>query len=163
LVSSPVSLLSIILGDVAAGTVFGAVLSAVALVLGLVLTDASLARPGVLAAGLALSALCFASLGALLSAPPTDNPSQVMMLSNLVRLPLIFVSGIFLPLREMPEWTRAVSVLSPLSYCADALRAAFGDEPHFPLWVDMAVLPAFTAVFLFAARFSHGRSKARAL
>jgi ABC-2 type transport system permease protein len=163
LVSCPISLFSIILGDVVAGALFGAVLSAVALALGLALTDADLARCGLLAAGLVLSAFCFAGLGALLSAPPTDNPSQVMMLSNLVRLPLIFVSGVFLPLREMPEWTRAVSTLSPLSYCADVLRAAFGDEPYFPLWVDMAALLGFTAAFLLAARFFHGRSKAKAL
>ena len=33
---------------------------------------------------------------------PTNGRSQIMMLSSLVRLPLIFISGVFVPHAEMP-------------------------------------------------------------
>jgi len=163
LISSPISQSSIILGDVVAGACFGLLLVGVGLVLGLTLSDVRLARPGMLGWGLVLSALCFGSLGVLLSAPPTNNPSQIMMLCNLVRMPLIFISGVLVPLAEMPGWSRALAPLSPLSYCGDVIRVAFGDEPYFPLWVDAAALVAFCLVFLLAARFFHRHARAKAL
>ena len=50
-----------------------------------------------------LGALAFAALGVLLAARSTDTHSEVMMLSNLVRLPLIFVSGVLVPIDRMPR------------------------------------------------------------
>lgn len=163
LISSPISQSSIMLGDVVAGACFGLLLVALGLALGLGLSDIRLARPGMLAGILVLSAICFGSLGVLLAAPPTNNPSQIMMLCNLVRMPLIFISGVLVPLAEMPGWSRALAPLSPLSYCADVIRAAFGGEPYFPLWLDVAALALFCFAFLLAARFFHRRTRAKAL
>jgi len=67
-------------------------------------TDKPVVNPFILAIDIVLSAFCFSALGSLLSSPPTDNPSNVMMLSNLVRLPLIFISGVFIPIEAMPAW-----------------------------------------------------------
>lgn len=163
LISSPVSPLSIILGDVLAGACFGAVLSVVALVLGIALARSPLARPELLLPCIVLSALCFAALGELVAAPPTDNPSQVMMLSNLVRLPLIFISGVFVPLAEMPRWSRSVVPLSPLSYCSDLFRSAFGSANYFPIWLDLLMLVVFTAAFVGIALLFHHRAREKAL
>lgn len=163
LISSPISSVSIILGDVAAGACFGAVVSLVTLVIGTALTGAALTRPVLLLPGVVLSALCFASLGTLLAAPPTRNPSQVMMLSNLVRLPLIFVSGVFVPVAEMPRWSRLVVPLSPLSYCTDLVRTAFGQSNYFPLWLDVLMLTGFTLVFVVVALRFHHAARAKAL
>ncbi len=163
LISSPVSLSSIVLGDAVAGACFGLLLTAAGLALGLGLTDVRLVHPGMLAGALVLSALCFGSLGVLLSAPPTDNPSQIMMLSNIVRMPLIFISGVLVPLAEMPPWSRGLVPVSPLSYCSDLIRAAFGSQPYFPIWLDFLALAGFSLAFLLAARFFHRRGRARAL
>jgi len=163
LISSPISQFSIILGDVVAGACFGLILVAGGVALGLGLTEVRLARPAMLAGGLVLSAVCFGSLGVLLSAPPTNNPSQIMMLGNLVRMPLIFISGVLMPLSEMPGWSRALAPFSPLSYCADLVRAAFGAEPYFPLWIDAVALAAFTSLFLLVARSFHRWARAKAL
>lgn len=163
LVSSPISPFSIILGDVAAGACFGLVLSAVPLGLGLGLADVRPARLGMLVGALVFSAFCFGSLGVLLSAPPTRNPAQIMMLSNLVRMPLIFISGVFVPLAEMPAWSRRLAPLSPLSYCADLVRAAFGARHYFPVWLDFSALAGASLAFLLAARFFHHRARAKAL
>ena len=163
LISSPISQSSIILGDVVAGACFGLILAAVGLVLGLGLTDVRLVHPGMLGWVLVLSAFCFGGLGVLLSAPPTNNPSQIMMLCNLVRMPLIFISGVLVPLAEMPGWSRALAPLSPLSYCTDVIRAAFGASSYFPIWADALALAAFTCAFLLAARFFHRLSKAKVL
>ena len=82
--------------------------------------------------GLVLGALAFSAIGVLMAAPPTNAPSQIMMLSSLVRLPLIFISGVFVPHAEMPPWGQWLSPLSPLSYSADLIRVGFGGDALLP-------------------------------
>jgi len=159
LVTTPASLQAILAGDVLAGTVFGLAFSVLPLALGLLVTDAGVTSIPLLVAGIALGALAFATLGVLLAAPATTSPSQIMMFSAMVRLPLIFISGIFIPLREMPAWGRWAAPLSPLSYCVDLVRAAFGEPTYFPWWLDLAALAAFTVGFFALARMFHGLAR----
>ena len=162
LVTSPASLTAILTGDVLAGMGFGALLSLAPLALALAATPAHVASPAALALGILLGALAFASLGVLLAAPAAESPSQVMMLSNLVRLPLIFVSGVFVPHAAMPAWGRWLSPLSPLSYCADLVRIGFGGEAYWTPAVDAAALVGFAVVLLGLANWLHRRTRARA-
>ena len=157
LVTSPASLEAILAGDVLAASVFGAGITLLPLVLGLVVTPARITAPLELVAGLLLGALAFAALGVLLAARGTDAPSEVMMLSNLVRLPLIFVSGVLVPLDQVPAWGRWVAPLSPLTYGADLLRGGLGEARFFPAWVDALALVAFATGFRALARFLHQR------
>jgi len=163
LVTSPASLSAILAGDVLAGMVFGALLSVLPLAIGLAATEAHVVSAPQLLIGVVLGALAFSALGVLLSAPASDTPSQVMMLSNLVRLPIIFVSGVFVPLAEMPAWGRWLSPLSPLSYSADLIRLGFGETRYFPFWVDVGALIAITVVFLWLAHVLHRRTRDRVL
>jgi len=163
LISTPVSIRAILAGDVISGLIFGACLSVVPIVLGLALTDAFVASPASLAAGIILGALSFASLGVLLAAPPASSPSNIMLLSNLVRLPLLFVSGIFLPIARMPAWARWIAPISPLSYASDLIRGGFGQETYFPAWLNLTMLIAFTGVLTWCACRFHRRWRAKGL
>jgi ABC-2 type transport system permease protein len=163
LVTSPASLLAILAGDVLAGAAFGIVLVFVPLALVSLLTAADIANVLPLALGIVEGALAFAALGVLLAAPATEGPSQVMMLSNLVRLPLIFVSGVFIPLDQMPGWGQWLAPFSPLSYAADLIRTGFGEPGYWSVSTDALVLIAFTAGFVMLARFFHLRTRNRAL
>jgi len=140
LISTPVSLEAILVGDVASGLVFGACLSVVPILLGLALTDASIVDGAGLAGGIVLGALSFATLGVLLAAPPASSPSNIMLLSNLVRLPLLFVSGVFLPIARMPGWARWV-----------------------PAWLSPVMLVAFTVLLFWGACAFHRRWRAKGL
>jgi ABC-2 type transport system permease protein len=163
LISSPISLRAILAGDVASGLVFGACLSLVPILLGLILTDAAIASVLLLMAGVVLGALSFASLGVLLAAPPASSPYNIMLLSNLVRLPLLFVSGVFLPIEQMPSWARWISPISPLSYAGDLIRSGFGQGPYFPVWLSLLMLSAFTVVLFWGACRFHARWRAKGL
>ena len=162
LVTSPASLLAILAGDVLAGAAFGSVLVLLPLALVVLLTDANIAAVLPLAAGILIGAMAFAALGVLLAAPATEGPSQVMMLSNLVRLPLIFVSGVFVPLAEMPTWGQWLAPFSPLSYAADLIRIGFGEPGHWSPVVDTLTLAGFAATFVFVALRLHERTRRRA-
>ncbi len=163
LISTPLSLPSILAGDVISGLVFGACLSVIPILLGLSLTDASIASMPHLAAGIVLGALCFASLGVLLAAPPASGPSNIMLLSNLVRLPLLFVSGVFLPIAQMPAWARWIAPLSPLSYACALIRSGFGHTAFFPPWLDLLMLVGFTGVFFLASCYFHRKWRVKGL
>jgi len=145
LISSPVSLKAIVLGDALSGFAFGFVLAFVPIGLGLAFTGARISSWGALLVGLLLGGSAFSALGVLLGSPPAATPSHIMMLSNLVRLPLLFVSGVFVPIAHMPTWARWVSHISPLSYAADLIRRGFGEQTFFPL------VPSILALLLFAS------------
>lgn len=159
LVTSPAALETILVGDLLAAAAFGSAVSLAPLGLGLALTPARVGAPGWLMVGVVLGAVVFGALGVLLAARGTDAPSHVMMLSNLVRLPLIFVSGIFVPLADLPSWSQWVGFLSPLSYCVDLVRASLGEAAFFPPWVSTGALIAFAAGFVALAALFHRRRR----
>lgn len=163
LIATPVSLKAIIGGDVVSGLIFGSCLSVVPVFLGIVLTDASVTNIGLLAAGIVLGALSFATLGVLLAAPPASSPSNIMLLSNLVRLPLLFVSGIFLPIAKMPFWARWIAPISPLSYAGGLIRGGFGQDAYFPHGLSVLMLIAFTALLFWGACRFHRQARAKGL
>jgi ABC-2 type transport system permease protein len=163
LITSPASLIAILSGDVLAGTGFGALLALLPLTIATLATAASVVAPLPLTLGIVLGSLSFAALGVLLAAPATQGPSQVMMLSNLVRLPLIFVSGVFIPLAQMPAWGRWLAPFSPLSYCADLIRAGFGEVHYWSTITDILALSAFIMGFMLLAARWHRRTRDRAV
>jgi len=163
LISTPVSLRAILAGDVMSGVVFGTCLSVVPVLIGLALTDASVSNAPLLIAGIVMGALSFASLGVLLAAPPASSPSNIMLLSSLVRLPLLFVSGVFVPIGQMPVWARWIAPLSPLSYASALIRSGFGHYAFFPVWLSLLMLVLFTVVLYLASCKFHNIWRAKGL
>jgi len=148
LLSLPVILESIILGDLLAGAIFGVMITTIVWIVSAVLLKLPLANAGILAIGFILGATAFAALGTLLASPTTDNPSNIMMLSSLVRLPLIFVSGIFIPLSQLEGWEWVLTSLSPLTYLVDLFHAAFLGNAVYPVYVDSLVLLIVILLFI---------------
>lgn len=163
LISTPVSLSAILAGDVISGFVFGTCLSVIPVLLGLLLTDVYVVNVPLLITGIVMGALSFATLGVLLAAPPASSPSNIMLLSNLVRLPLLFVSGIFMPIGQMPVWARWIAPLSPLSYASALIRVAFGRSAFFPIWQSLLMLNLFTLVLFLASCKFHNIWRAKGL
>ncbi len=152
LLSLPVILESIVIGDILAGAIFGIgisiiVFSACALLLSLPVTSVLL-----LLLAFVLGSVTFAALGTLLASPTTDNPSNIMMLSSLVRLPLMFISGIFIPLSQLSGWFFILTSLSPLTYLVDLFHASLNGDAVYSPWVDVLVLAGVTLVFVVAAK-----------
>ena len=79
---------------------------------------------------------------------PTENPGDIMMALNVVRLPLIFISGLFIPLESLPTWGQAVAAFSPLTYANDLVTYAFQGKTVYGVLVDCLVLLVFTGAFL---------------
>ena len=158
LVSLPVILESIIIGDLMAGAIFGVGITTIVFVISAVLLHLPLTNVGLLAFSFVLGSITFAALGTLLASPTTDNPSNIMMLSSLVRLPLIFVSGIFVPLNQLGGWEWILTSLSPLTYLVDLFHAALNGDAVYPPWVDMLALMVVILVFISCAKVIQKRN-----
>ena len=89
---------------------------------------------------------------ALLSSPALSNPSNVMMLSSLVRLPLIFVSGIFIPLSQLSGLEWYLTSLSPLTYLVDLFHGAMNGDAVYPPVFDIVILLLVIIAFITCAR-----------
>ncbi|ELY59310.1 ABC transporter permease [Natronococcus jeotgali] len=76
--------------------------------------------------GLILAEFGLSVLGVLKAAIPTDQTSEVTMLATLANFPVIFVSGIFIPVENPPEWGRLVAYASPLTYLVKATKYGLG-------------------------------------
>jgi len=160
LMSCPVRLETIIVGDVLASFAFGMAISLVPIIIGLAL-GVTVSSPAILALAVILAALCFASLGNVFSIPPTNMPSTVNMIASVVKFPVVFISGIFIPLDELPLWGQAIAYISPLTYFTDIARGCIQGRGHLPLAVDFGALIAFTLLFLLVAMKLHQRTMPR--
>ena len=143
LASCPVTVEAIVFGDMIASLLFGIGITLITVLIGLAL-GLPLLHGLTLLAAIVIAAVCFSAVGMLLAVPPTNTPSNIMMLSSLVKFPLVFISGIFVPLEQMPFWGLALSVVSPLTYFTDLVRYSFTGTHFFPVWADLAALAIFT-------------------
>ena len=70
-----------------------------------------------------------------------------MSMLNLVRLPLIFVSGTFIALDAMPPIGKAIAYLSPLTPGNDLIQAAYGHPAYFSPMLDIVMILLFFIIF----------------
>ncbi len=152
LVSLPVILESIIIGDLLAGAIFGIGITTLVFLVCAEFLHLPIMNAGLLALSFVLGSFAFAALGTLLASPATNNPSNIMMLSSLVRLPIIFVSGIFIPLGQLSGWVWILTSLSPLTYLVDLFHAALNGDAVYPPWVDALVLIIVILIFILCAK-----------
>jgi ABC-2 type transport system permease protein len=157
LISAPISITTLILGDVLASFVFGIGITLVPVALGLVL-GVNIVHPIILIVGIILAGACFSCFGLLLSVPPTNAPSNIMMISSLVRFPLVFISGIFIPINTLPFWGKLIASFSPLTYFTDLTRYSLNGGNYYPISLDFIALIIFMVLFFFLAVTLHKRT-----
>lgn len=159
--SAPISLTWMIFGKTLAGFIFGVLVSIVPLLVGVIGYGTSVTSPALLILAILVGGMCFSCLGTLVGSMPTDAPGNVMTVLNFVRLPLLFMSGIFVPLVDMPGWARGLAAISPLTYANDLLRRSMGLSGYYPWWLDLLVMVLFAAAFFSIAAWIFNVSRRR--
>lgn len=157
LLSAPISLHSVVLGESLSGFLYSLGIAFVPLIAGLILFQTQIISIAPLVAGLLLTSFCFATMGTLFAAYPTESPGDIMSMLNLVRLPLIFISGVFIPLEQIPKIGQFITFLSPLTYGNDLIHAAFAGDTHFNPVVDIVMLCIFILIFQVVANYLYKR------
>ena len=93
-----------------------------------------------------LAATLFATFS-LIIACLVKTRERFMGVGQVLTMPLFFASNAIYPTAIMPGWLKAVSLLNPLTYVVDALRACMlaGGPSAFGLGLDYAVIGLTTA------------------
>jgi ABC-2 type transport system permease protein len=95
---------------------------------------------------IALGAMSFLALGYVIASfAKTEDSANGM--TSVVQFPMMFLSGTFFPLDEMPGFLQGIARVIPLTYLSDALRQVMvGGAAFAPLWVCAAVLTGWLVV-----------------
>ena len=146
LLTAPISLFAIVLGKALAGFIYGVILS---LAYTLIMIPFSpLPNLPLFFVGILFSSFTFSAFGLLLSAPFRDIP-QAMPPATVVRIAMIFISGVFIPLVAMPTFLQVLAYAMPLTYSVDSLRQAMSGSINTQMFlVDLAAQVFFSLVFL---------------
>ncbi len=143
--TAPLSTLNIIFGKCLAGSAFGIVLSLVTALGAILLSAGAVVSSPLFIVAAIVGAFVFSAFGMTIAAGAKDMPTANMVLTAL-RLPMIFISGVFIPTQSLPPPLRIVSYLTPLTYAVDALReATVGPSVMFA--VDLAALLIWFIIF----------------
>ena len=159
LLSAPISIRAIVLGASLSGALFASAIGVATTVIALIVLNAGVMNVAALLLGFALTSLCFSTMGTLFAAYRTENVGEVMSLLNLVRLPLLFISGVFIPLASMPAWGQSISRFSPLTYAHDLMLFAFDGTTLFSPIVDIGALVLAVIIFQVIGIFLYRRSR----
>jgi len=147
--SAPISLITVLVGKTIAGFIYGLAISVIPILVGVLVFNSVVVNIFALILGLLLSAFCFASMGLMFASIPGQHPGQVMMPMNFVRIPMLFISGVFIPISELPYWGQILSVFSPLTHTIELVKGGLGGENIFGGLLNVGILLFYLCLFLF--------------
>lgn len=159
LMAAPMSLATLLIAQTLVGAFFAFVASAVPLLVGVLWLHVTIANSALLLVGLLLASLAFSAFGLVFGSIPVQSVGSIMMPSTLIRWPLLFISGIFIPLNAMAPWARTLAYLSPLTYAQDVINHAILGAGYLNRWLDLGLLLVLLIVFLIPAARLHHRSR----
>ena len=160
LLSAPVSLNALVVGESTSGFIYSLAIAMAPFIAGLVVYGTPVVDVISLVVGLLLTAFCIASMGTLFASYPTESPGDIMSMLNVVRLPLVFISGVFIPLSTIPAAARFVTYFSPLTYGYDLILNGYTGTSHINPFVDVVMLFVFILIFQLLADRLYKRSSA---
>lgn len=114
-----------------------------------------LALVGTLVAGV----LPFAALG--LAFGYALGPNSAPTVINLVNLPMAFVSGLYIPIEQLPTIVHAIAPYLPAYHFAQLAIGVIGGQPLGDAAGHLLVLLGFTAAFLAMAVWAYRRDDGR--
>jgi len=144
----PVSVRTILAGKISGGACFGLTVTIVFLFGLILLFPFHLENPLLFLATVVISSFTFSSLGAFVSVS-VKQVFEAQTLANLFRFPMIFLSGVFIPVHSLPSMIKPIAYLMLLTYSIDSIKVSFGYQPQImhPL-LSLFVLAVFALVSL---------------
>ena len=152
MLAAPTSRWAIILGKVMAQSTIGLIQGFIILLLSVLLFGVAIHGSILLVVLLILlTVFSFVGLGILITSF-ADKEETATMVMMTVMFPMMFLSGVFFPIQQMPSFMQSLANFLPLTYAADALRKVMvlgaGTEAIF---TDVIVLAAFGSILLAVA------------
>jgi len=122
MMAAPINRLSILLGKTIAQMVRGIIQGVVILVLAVVLFGVTIyGSIALIFALLLLGVFSFVGLGIVITSLAKNEETAGMMMMTIM-FPMMFLSGVFFPIQQMPGFMQGISNVLPLTYATRALR-----------------------------------------
>ncbi|MGA7076162.1 MAG: ABC transporter permease [Halobacteriota archaeon] len=162
MLAAPVHRMSILGGKVIAQTTRGMLQGVMVLVLSIVLFGVVIQGSVALVLGLLLlSVFSLVGLGILITSFTSTEETATMIMMTLT-FPMMFLSGVFFPLQQMPQFMQIISQLLPLTYAVSALRRVVVLGAGIPaISTDIIILFGFGIVLLSVALLAFERAMKR--
>ena len=144
---APINRLSIILGKTLAQTARGLLQGILILALSVTLFGVNIQGNILLVFGLLLlGVFSFVGLGVVITSFAKDQETAMMLMMTLM-FPMMFLSGVFFPIQQMPWYMQDISKFLPLTYASTALRKVMVLGAGIPeIATELTVLIVFGAV-----------------
>ena len=144
---APINRLSVILGktlaQMARGILQGVLILGLAVIIFGVTVHGSILLVFAL---LLLGVFSFVGLGVVLTSFAKDQETAVMMMTTIM-FPMMFLSGVFFPIEQMPWFMQGISKFLPLTYVADSLRKVMVLGADIPaLTTELSILIIFGVI-----------------
>jgi len=149
---APINRLAIILGKTLAQTARGILQGILILALAVVLFGVTIHGNILLIfALLLLGVFSFVGLGVVITSFAKDQETAMMVMMTLM-FPMMFLSGVFFPIQQMPWYMQDISKVLPLTYLATALRKVMVSGAWVSMiTIELAVLIGFGVVLTIIA------------
>ena len=146
---APINRLSVILGKTLAQMARGILQGVLILVLAMVLFGVTVHGSIVLVFSLLLlGVFSFVGLGVVLTSFAKDQETAVMMMTTIM-FPMMFLSGVFFPIEQMPWFMQGIAKFLPLTYVADSLRKVMVLGASIPeISSELSILIVFGLVMI---------------
>jgi ABC-2 type transport system permease protein len=144
---APISRLSVIVGKTLAQMARGILQGVLILFLATILFGVTVHGSIFLVFGLLLlGVFSFVGLGVVLTSFAKDQETAVMLMTTIM-FPMMFLSGVFFPIEQMPWFMQAISQFLPLTYVADSLRKVMVLGADIPaISTELTILIVFGVV-----------------
>lgn len=147
----PVTPLILVLGKTIASVLFGFTIAIVPIsILALFIQDYTI-KLFLLVPSIAFAALAAGGLGMTLSAG-VEHVHDAMTPLNIIRIPMMFISGLFLPISKLPSFLQSIAYFMPLTYSVLSLKYILLDLGSMRIFLGcIGGLAIYTIVFLIIA------------
>jgi ABC-2 type transport system permease protein len=149
ILSAPISRLSVVVGKSFALGVRGLLQAALTLILAVLLFGVVVhGNLGIVILLLIFTVFSFIGIGIIISAVSSDQETAMTIMMT-VMFPMMFLSGAFFPIQQMPTVLQWISKVIPLTYSVEALRKCIVLGTGLSgMTTEVWVMLAFGAVFL---------------
>jgi len=148
LLLAPIPLKLLMLAKTSGAIMFGSANAVVPIILALFITDLSMISWVTVFPAILLIAVVSTFLG-LFIAVSVSEVFEAQTFSNFFRFPMIFLCGLFFPVKSLPIFLWPLSYLLPLTYGVDILHGAINGNNIMPFSMDFLVIICFCVLLFY--------------
>ena len=158
---APVSRVSIVIGITLASTTISALQGIVIIAAApLIDIDLNFFHIPIVLLFIFIVGMAFTSFGVAI-ATQIEDIRALQSIESFLMFPLLFMSGAFFPITELPGGIQTLAYINPLFYGVDGMRCALlgAGTSTLPMWIDLLVVTAFCAILILLGAYLFNKSE----